>query len=55
MDERDSPPSSAKGRAYRSLPPALRLDETIASVDPGPVPDPTAGRSVDQHQALRDD
>jgi hypothetical protein len=40
---------------YRSLPPSGRLDETIASVDVDPVPDPHAGRNVDQHRALRDD
>lgn len=42
-------------RDYRRLPPDLRIDETIASVDADPVPDPDAGRSVDQHRALRDD
>ena len=40
---------------YRTLPPGVRLDETIASTDADPVPDPAAGRNVDQHQALRDD
>lgn len=40
---------------YRRLPPVVRLDETIASVDPDPVPDPEAVRNVDQHRALRDD
>jgi len=40
---------------YRTLPPSVRLDETIASVDMDPVPDPAAGRNVDQHRALRDD
>ena len=40
---------------YSNLPPSVRLDETIASVDTEPVPDPQAGRNVDQHRALRDD
>ena len=40
---------------YSSLPPNVRLDETIASVDAEPVPDPQAGRNVDHHRALRDD
>jgi hypothetical protein len=34
---------------YRQLPPAVRPDETIATVDVDPVPDPEAGRNVDQH------
>jgi hypothetical protein len=40
---------------FRTLPPGVRLDETIASVDAGSVPDPGAGRNVDHHRALRDD
>jgi hypothetical protein len=40
---------------YRRLPPAVRLEETIASVHADPVPDPEAGRNLDQHRALRDD
>ena len=40
---------------YRSLPPDVRPDETLASVDADPVPDPAAVRNVDQHRALRDD
>ncbi|WP_325598984.1 hypothetical protein [Nocardioides sp.] len=40
---------------YRSLPPRVRLEETIESVEPDSVPDPHAGRNVDQHQALRED
>jgi hypothetical protein len=55
MCEEDRP-SEAKGEQdYRNLPPAVSLDETIASVDPDAAPDPHAGRNVDQHQALRDD
>ncbi len=42
-------------RDYRRLPPSVRLDDTIASVDADPVPDPQEGRNVDQHRALRDD
>jgi hypothetical protein len=33
----------------------VRLDETTATADVDPVPDPTAGRNVDQYRALRDD
>jgi hypothetical protein len=40
---------------YRRLPPEVRLDETIASVDPEVRPDPFAGRNRDQHRALRDE
>ena len=40
---------------YRTLPPEVRLDETIASVEPDPPPEPEAGRNLDQHRALRDD
>lgn len=42
-------------RDYRRLPPAVRLEETIASVHADPVPDPEAARNLDQHRALRDD
>ena len=34
------------GQDFRRLPPAVRLDETIASVDPDPVPEPEAGRNA---------
>jgi hypothetical protein len=40
---------------YRKLPPGVRLDETVATVDPSVPPDPEAGRNGDQHRALRDD
>jgi hypothetical protein len=40
---------------YRTLPPGVQLEETIASVDADPAPDPGAGRNEDQHRALRDD
>lgn len=40
---------------YRSLPPDVSLDETIAVVEPDAAPNPDAGRNVDQHRALRDD
>lgn len=43
------------GRDYRSLPRRVRLDETMASLDPGPPADPDAVHNVDQHRALRDD
>ena len=40
---------------YRTLPPNVSLEETIASVESKPVPEPDAGRNLDQHRALRDD
>lgn len=54
-DNDNSPAGAGHARDYRTLPPGVRLDETIASVDPGPVPDPEAGRNLDQHRALRDE
>ena len=51
----DSPDEARQERDFRRLPPGVRLDETIASVEANPVPDPEAGRNVDQHRALRDD
>ena len=56
MEGADDHPGSEKlVRDYRTLPPGVRLDETIASVDADSVPDPATGRNVDQHRALRDD
>ena len=56
MQADDNRSSGAKvTKDYSSLPPSVRLDETIASVDAEPVPDPHAGRNVDQHRALRDE
>lgn len=56
MQADSNPPSGAKVvKDYSSLPPNVRLDETIASVEAEPVADPQAGRNVDQHRALRDD
>ena len=40
---------------YRSLPPRVRPEDTIGSVETSDVPDPEAGRNEDQHRALRDD
>ncbi|MDN4162178.1 hypothetical protein [Nocardioides abyssi] len=40
---------------YTTLPPEVTLEETVRSVDADPVPDPHAGRNVDQHAALQDD
>ena len=39
---------------YRTLPPEVRLEDTIESVEPDPVPDLEAGRNMDQNRALRD-
>ncbi len=52
----DDPTSRIKREQdYRSLPPQVRLEDTIASVEPDPAPDPDAVRNIDQHRALRDD
>ena len=51
MSRRDTGP----GPDYTRLPDEVRPDETVAGVDPFPVPDPHADRNVDQHLALRDD
>lgn len=53
--EEARPGESKSKQDYRSLPPEVRLEDTIASVEADPVPDPEAGRNVDQHRALRDD
>lgn len=42
-------------RDFTTLPPPVKLDETIVSIDTDLVPDPGAGRNVEQHRALRDD
>lgn len=56
MTAKDDRPREVKPKQdYRSIPPGVPLEKTIASVDPDPVPDPEAGRNVDQHRALRDD
>jgi hypothetical protein len=56
MQADDNRPSGAEvAKDYSGLPPHVRLEETIASVDAEPVPDPQAGRNVDQLRALRDD
>lgn len=56
MRERPHRPADTKSREdYRHLPPQVRLDETIAGVDPDPAPDPDGGQNVDQRRALQDD
>lgn len=55
MEESDDSRDPDREPDYRTLPPGVRLDETIATVETDPVPDPTAGRNVDLHRALRDD
>ncbi len=56
MQAEDTHPGGTKViKDYRSLPPGVRLDDTIASVDADPLPDPRAGRNVDLLLALRDD
>ena len=55
MTEDDRRGGEKREPDYRTLPPEVRLEDTIASVEPDPVPDPEAGRNMDQHRALRDD
>jgi hypothetical protein len=55
MQAADGPDEPKRRQDYRTLPPAVSLDETIASVEPDAAPDPDGGRNVDQHRALRDD
>jgi len=55
MSAEDLPGKAKPEQDYRSLPPGVRLDETIASVESDAVPDPQAGRNADQHRALLDD
>jgi hypothetical protein len=56
MTEKERLPTGAGDALdYRSLPPIVPLDDTIATVETVPAPDPAAGRNVDQHRALRDD
>ena len=44
-----------RDEGYRSLPPTVRLEDTIESVPATPGQDPDAVRNLDQHRALRDD
>jgi hypothetical protein len=55
MQAADRPEEPERGQDYRTLPPPVSLDETIASVEPNAAPDPDAGRNLDHHRALRDD
>ena len=48
-------PQGQSKRDYKRLPPQVPLDYTVGTVDADPVPDPTSGRNVEQHAALRDD
>ena len=51
--------TAAKGptpdRDFSELPPAVRIEDTLASIDPDRLPDADDVRNVDQHGALRDD
>ncbi|MDN4174832.1 hypothetical protein QWY28_17855 [Nocardioides sp. SOB77] len=40
---------------YTRLPAPTPIEDTVVSVDAAPLPDPHAGRNVDQHLALRED
>jgi hypothetical protein len=55
MSAEGHPSKTKRAQDYRTLPPGVSLDDTIASVDPDPAPDPYAGRNVDLHRALQDD
>jgi hypothetical protein len=55
MRAENRPDEPKREEGYRTLPPGVSLDETIASVEADAAPDPDAGRNVDQHRALRDD
>ncbi|WP_164519535.1 hypothetical protein [Nocardioides ferulae] len=44
----------AEGR-FTALPTGPRVEQTVATVDPEDLPDPFAGRNVDQHAALNDE
>ena len=55
MSADDRPVTPKREQDYRTLPPTVSLDETIASVESEPAPDPNAGRNIDHHRALRDD
>ena len=48
-------PQGQSKRDYKRLPPQVPLDDTVGTVDADPVSDPTSGRNVEQHAALRDD
>ena len=51
----DRPDAGTPGPDYRTLPPTVRLEDTVETVETEPAPDPEGGRNPDQHRALRDD
>jgi len=56
MDADGSRPGDKSAeRDFRHLPPAVRVEDTVTSLDADPVPDPEAGRNSDHYNALRDD
>jgi hypothetical protein len=55
MQAEDRSDEPRRKQDYRTLPPAVSLDQTVATVEPDAAPDPDGGRNVDQHRALRDD
>jgi hypothetical protein len=55
MEPECRPGEAKRKQDYRTLPPSVSLDDTIAMVEPSAAPDPDGGRNVDQHRALRDD
>ncbi len=56
--ERERPPAGAPEEAqvsdrYRHLPEPVHLEDTIATKDPDPAPDPNGGRDPDRDFMLR--
>ncbi|WP_167288679.1 hypothetical protein [Nocardioides seonyuensis] len=51
--------TAARGRTsdrdFSSLPPAVKIGDTLASIDTDRVPDSDDVRNIDQHSALRED
>jgi hypothetical protein len=55
MGAGENPQDQQSERDFKTLPRQVQLDDAVATVDADPVPDPTAGRNIEQHAALRDD
>jgi hypothetical protein len=55
MDADDRPHVEQPAPDYTTLPPGVRLSDTVAGLDTDEPVDPDAVRNVDQHAALRDD
>jgi hypothetical protein len=53
MDEVSPDAAEASARDYRHLPAPVRVEDTLATTDAEPVPDPEAGRDTDRDFLLR--